>query len=521
MAAAAAARLAAAPGGMLRHNVLYGAYGNGSDTTATSGGSTAAPAGGGRAGGGRGGTGPGTGPYIPPAPAPAPASLLGRGTPPHARATPPDLSLFSRPSQQSSHPHDYDYIGPPDSPGQPGAGTGGGSPRAVRPSESSMHRLSGGEGPVAAAARGVAALTAAVAAPVGGGGGGVDMGLVERKLRGLFWLRRPQLLIWVSHLNFLQNSLSLTLCIYYLFTYGKGTSILHVEDRLLYIWVPLLGANFAFMLYIGWVVVPLYTLVSTTCTRNPRTLQARGAGGDKKVDFEEFVVFMVFAFFDGNGNSRVEIPDIRKTARRVKLALSEAEVSAMMDLADPDGDRKIGLRQFFKLFQVGRKEGRRTGGRGAWRGVEDGPHPGPHPSPHPGPSPLPPISRAPSGSGLVVGKSRLSRVAGAASGGGAGPEAAAAGPAASTPPPAEGDANANGNGGSLPRFASGGGRGSDPGSPVPSGPRMDFAPGGLAAAATAAAAAAAASRGSGAGRARAGPEPGELTRHDGLGGRLE
>lgn len=25
--------------------------------------------------------------------------------------------------------------------------------------------------------------------------------------------------------------------------------------------------------------------------------------GDKKVDFDEFVVFMVFCFFDGNGNS--------------------------------------------------------------------------------------------------------------------------------------------------------------------------------------------------------------------------
>ncbi len=44
----------------------------------------------------------------------------------------------------------------------------------------------------------------------------VDMGLVERKLRSLFWLRKPQLLIWLSHLNFLQNSLSITLCIYYL-----------------------------------------------------------------------------------------------------------------------------------------------------------------------------------------------------------------------------------------------------------------------------------------------------------------
>ncbi|GFR46834.1 hypothetical protein Agub_g8471, partial [Astrephomene gubernaculifera] len=43
--------------------------------------------------------------------------------------------------------------------------------------------------------------------------------------------------------------------------------------------------------------------------------------------------------------------DIRKMSRRVRLRLPDAEVEAMMDLADPDGDRKIGLRQFFKLFQ--------------------------------------------------------------------------------------------------------------------------------------------------------------------------
>ncbi|KAG2445775.1 hypothetical protein HXX76_000379 [Chlamydomonas incerta] len=340
----------------------------------------------------------------------------------------------------------------------------------------------------------------------------VDMALVQRKLRALFWFRRPQILIWISHLNFLQNSLSLTLCIYYLFSYDTGTSILQVSSRLLYIWLPLLGANLAFMVYMGWVVVPLYTLVSTTCTRNPRALQshirrhkkaeaeeeggitgfvlglltrcfmrshhhttrmaakhggsettalnnlfmanlANQAGvimasdaqltnkklgaaeavyreyidiwrakariaagleappgpdgfklqadvsefrsafnaldadgsstvttdelfthlhvlgtratktelksmisqidndGDKRVDFDEFVVFMVFAIFDENGNSCVEIPDIKKMCRRVKLQVADEEVSAMMDLADPDGDRKIGLRQFFKLFK--------------------------------------------------------------------------------------------------------------------------------------------------------------------------
>ncbi|KAG2451434.1 hypothetical protein HYH02_004032 [Chlamydomonas schloesseri] len=339
----------------------------------------------------------------------------------------------------------------------------------------------------------------------------VDMALVQRKLRALFWFRRPQILIWISHVNFLQNSLSLTLCIYYLFSYDTGNSILQVSSRLLYVWLPLLGANLAFMVYMGWVVVPLYTLVSTTCVRNPRALQshirrhkkaeaeeeggitgfvlelltrcfmrshhhttrmaakhggsettalnnlfmanlANQAGvimasdaqltnkkmgaaeavyrayidiwrakvriaagleappeegfklqadvsefrsafnaldadgsstvttdelfthlhvlgtratktelksmisqidndGDKRVDFDEFVVFMVFAFFDENGNSCVEIPDIRKMCRRVKLQVADEEVSAMMDLADPDGDRKIGLRQFFKLFK--------------------------------------------------------------------------------------------------------------------------------------------------------------------------
>ncbi len=37
-------------------------------------------------------------------------------------------------------------------------------------------------------------------------------------------------------------------------------------------WLPLLAANMVFLVYMGWVVVPLYTLVSTTTTRNPRVL---------------------------------------------------------------------------------------------------------------------------------------------------------------------------------------------------------------------------------------------------------
>ncbi|EFJ50996.1 hypothetical protein VOLCADRAFT_103628 [Volvox carteri f. nagariensis] len=106
-----------------------------------------------------------------------------------------------------------------------------------------------------------------------GGGTRPDMDVVERKLQGLFWWGRPQLLLWITHVNYLQNSLSLTLCLYYMLSYGTDSSILQESRRLLHVWLPLLVANLALMLYIGWVVVPLYTLVTTTCTRNPRALQ--------------------------------------------------------------------------------------------------------------------------------------------------------------------------------------------------------------------------------------------------------
>ena len=48
----------------------------------------------------------------------------------------------------------------------------------------------------------------------------------------------PHLACRVSHVNFLQNSLSITLCVYYLISYGD--SIFTVEANMLYVWLPLL-----------------------------------------------------------------------------------------------------------------------------------------------------------------------------------------------------------------------------------------------------------------------------------------
>ncbi|KAG2484206.1 hypothetical protein HYH03_016941 [Edaphochlamys debaryana] len=423
----------------------------------------------------------------------APSSTA-RAAPTAAAAPAPAPSFAAAPS------------GSPPGPGGPGLGPDLSLAHSAH-SSGLLHLMKSPNTPAAAAAANLDAMASEM-----DHGAEADMVEVEKKLRSLFWMRRPQLLIWLSHLNFLENSLSLTLCVYVLIADGLKNNFLNLENRLLYIWFPLLGANLAFMLYIGWVVVPAYTLVSTTCYRNPRTLwhhlrrhkkaedeeeggvtgfifdqltrcfmrahhdttkhhakhggaadssalntlfmanlanqagvimasdaqlQAKKLGpaeavyreyidiwrakvriasglmppaengfalqadvsdfrsafmaldadgsstvttdelfthlhvlgtratktelksmitqidndGDKKVDFDEFVVFMVFCFFDENGNSCVEIPDIRKMCRRCKLQVPETEVNAMMDLADPDGDRKIGLRQFFKLFK--------------------------------------------------------------------------------------------------------------------------------------------------------------------------
>ncbi|GIL47273.1 hypothetical protein Vafri_4146 [Volvox africanus] len=389
-------------------------------------------------------------------------------------------------------------------------------------------------------------------------GGGVDMGEVELKLKGLFWFGRPQLLLWITAVSYLQNSLSVTLCFYYMLSYNTKSSILQESRRLLQVWLPLLFANLALMLYIGWVVVPLYTLLTTTCVRNPRALQehirrhkkaeeeeggltgfvmeqctrcfrrshhaatrhhahhgvshganlnslflanlANQAGvvmaseaqrtatrlgstgrvlqeflliwlalarirkgstpplagdrfklkadvtdfraafcaldddcsgsvtaeelsthllllagtrasraelramiaeidsnGDNQIAFSEFLVFMVFCFLDGNGNGCVEMHDVVRASQRVKMQLSHTDVEAMVELADPDGDGKIGLRQFNEVFKdVEMPELRPTsqapegpyGAQPSWSGGRPGAAPVPQPSTRPAGPPV-------------------------------------------------------------------------------------------------------------------------------------
>ncbi|MEW5311462.1 MAG: hypothetical protein WDW38_003176 [Sanguina aurantia] len=119
----------------------------------------------------------------------------------------------------------------------------------------------------------------------GGGGGGVDpiAGLgkpesaakrMQREMAGLFMLRQSAILVWVTQIMFVENSLSMVLSVFYLIQY-EG-SLLNVEDsgNSKWIWGPLLAVNAVFVLYIGWVAIPMHTLVTTTCTRKPRALFA-------------------------------------------------------------------------------------------------------------------------------------------------------------------------------------------------------------------------------------------------------
>jgi calmodulin len=89
---------------------------------------------------------------------------------------------------------------------------------------------------------------------------------------------------------------------------------------------------------------------------------------DKEIDFEEFLVLMksrcevdpqdpekelrdAFAVFDTDGSGSIDRKELKRLMKKLGQALTEAEVDAMMDEVDSNGDGEISYDEFKAMMQ--------------------------------------------------------------------------------------------------------------------------------------------------------------------------
>ena len=83
--------------------------------------------------------------------------------------------------------------------------------------------------------------------------------------------------------------------------------------------------------------------------------------GDNEIDFEEFLVLMkcrigerdpekelrdAFAVFDSDGSGSIDRKELKRLMKKLGQALTEAELDAMMDEVDTNGDGEISFEEF-------------------------------------------------------------------------------------------------------------------------------------------------------------------------------
>ena len=88
--------------------------------------------------------------------------------------------------------------------------------------------------------------------------------------------------------------------------------------------------------------------------------------GDKEIDFEEFLILMksrvleqdpekelrdAFAVFDTDGSGSIDRKELKRLMKKLGQALTEAEVDAMMDEVDSNGDGEISYEEFKYMMQ--------------------------------------------------------------------------------------------------------------------------------------------------------------------------
>jgi Ca2+-binding EF-hand superfamily protein len=98
--------------------------------------------------------------------------------------------------------------------------------------------------------------------------------------------------------------------------------------------------------------------------------------GDNEIDFEEFLLLMksrigerdpekelrdAFAVFDTDGSGSIDRKELKRLMKKLGQALTEAELDAMMDEVDTNGDGEISFAEF-KAMMVSPKEIDSSGG---------------------------------------------------------------------------------------------------------------------------------------------------------------
>lgn len=88
--------------------------------------------------------------------------------------------------------------------------------------------------------------------------------------------------------------------------------------------------------------------------------------GDKEIDFEEFLVLMksrigerdpekelkdAFAVFDTDKSGSIDRKELKRLMKKLGQALTEAELDAMMDEVDTDGDGVISFQEFKAMME--------------------------------------------------------------------------------------------------------------------------------------------------------------------------
>jgi Ca2+-binding EF-hand superfamily protein len=88
--------------------------------------------------------------------------------------------------------------------------------------------------------------------------------------------------------------------------------------------------------------------------------------GDHEIDFEEFLILMksrigtldpeqelrdAFAVFDTDGSGAIDRKELKRLMKKLGQALSEAEIDAMMNEVDENGDGEISFEEFKALMQ--------------------------------------------------------------------------------------------------------------------------------------------------------------------------
>jgi len=88
--------------------------------------------------------------------------------------------------------------------------------------------------------------------------------------------------------------------------------------------------------------------------------------GDNEIDFSEFLTLMksrmgeydpekelrdAFAVFDTDGSGAIDRKELKKLMKKLGQTLSEAELDAMMDEVDTNGDGEISFDEFKALMQ--------------------------------------------------------------------------------------------------------------------------------------------------------------------------